>query len=162
MFGFFLSLYCFIVLRLELKDSREKVPPLSFVVTVFFFSHCFPHAFIFLILPLPRLLSAIWGQKLHKEYSSTSNVFWSLTKANCLLLLPRLEIPSEMKSHPAPALSEWGTANFLFQQKGTWEQVAPSFCSSVCTWLFHFSAFSQRTPDNVPGGSWGSWANAYS
>ena len=153
---FFPSVYCCIVLCLKLKGSREKAPPWSSVVTLFFFSHCFPHRFIFLNFPLPCLFSAIWGQKLHREYFSTSNVFWSLTKANCLLLLPRLEIPSEMKSHPAPALSEWGTANFLFQQEGTWEQVSPPFYSSVCTSLFHISAFFQRIPGNVPCKSQGS------
>lgn len=136
---------------LELKVSREKLSPVSFAVTVTFSLLSPPLNLP--DFPLPHLLSAIWGQKLHREYSSTSNVFWSLTKANCLLLLPRLEIPSGMKSHPARALSEWGTANFLFQHKATWEQGASSFCSRVCAGLFHFSAFSQRNPDYVPGES---------
>lgn len=159
LFVFSPSVYCFIILCLELKDSREKVPPLSFVITVdFLFSLLSPPFYLAEFSFFPCLLSATWGRKLRREYSSTSNVFWSLTKANCLLLLPRLEIPSEMKFHPAPALSEWGTANFFFQQKGAWEQVAPFFSSSICTWLFHASAFFQRTPDNVPSESLGSWA----
>lgn len=51
MFVFIPSAYCFIILCLELKDSREKVPPLNFILTVVFFLTVFP-ALIFFSSPL--------------------------------------------------------------------------------------------------------------
>lgn len=57
---FFPLVYCFIVLCLELKGSREKVPPLSLVLTVFFlFLLLSPPFYLLDFFPLPPLLPAI-------------------------------------------------------------------------------------------------------
>lgn len=148
-FPFSLLLHCFFCL--ELKVSRQKLSPVSFAVTMTFsllspplnlpdfssspspFSYLRPETAQGIFLNFKRLLEFNQG-KLPFAAAQIGNSF-------------RNEIS------PRSGLIRVRYCQFPLSARGYLGAGSIFLCSRVCAGLFHFSAFSQRNPDYVPGES---------